>query len=194
MILNDAIDEIIDNVRIVSSELDEKTIIELMELLTSSKNVFLLGQGRSGLVARAFAMRLMHLGISVYVVGETITPAISPEDCLLAISGSGETSYIISTAKIAQKRGAKIVAVTSYDESTLGKMSDLIIHIQGRTKMDIEKNYVKRQIKGKHLPLSPLGTLFEVSSLIFLDGLIAQLMDKMGKTERDLKERHTVLE
>jgi 6-phospho-3-hexuloisomerase len=168
--------------------------MELMELLTSSKNVFLLGQGRSGLVARAFAMRLMHLGIGVYVVGETITPAISQEDCLLAISGSGETSYIISTAKIAQKRGAKIVAVTSYDESTLGKMSDLIIHIQGRTKMDIEKNYVKRQIKGKHLPLSPLGTLFEVSSLIFLDGLIAQLMDKMGKTERDLKERHTVLE
>jgi 6-phospho-3-hexuloisomerase len=194
MILNDAIDEIIDNVQVVSSELDEKTIMELMELLTSSKNVFLLGQGRSGLVARAFAMRLMHLGISVYVVGETITPAISQEDCLLAISGSGETSYIISTAKIAQKRGAKIVAVTSYDESTLGKMSDLIIHIQGRTKMDIEKNYVKRQIKGKHLPLSPLGTLFEVSSLIFLDGLIAQLMDKMGKTERDLKERHTVLE
>jgi len=194
MILNDAIDEIIDNVRIVSSELDEKTIIDLMELLTSSKNVFLLGQGRSGLVARAFAMRLMHLGISVYVVGETITPAISQEDCLLAISGSGETSYIISTAKIAQKRGAKIVAVTSYDESTLGKMSDLIVHIQGRTKVDIEKNYVKRQIKGKHLPLSPLGTLFEVSSLIFLDGLIAQLMDKMGKTERDLKERHTVLE
>jgi 6-phospho-3-hexuloisomerase len=194
MILNDAIDEIIDNVQVVSSELDEKTIMELMELLTSSKNVFLLGQGRSGLVARAFAMRLMHLGIGVYVVGETITPAISQEDCLLAISGSGETSYIISTAKIAQKRGAKIVAVTSYDESTLGKMSDLIVHIQGRTKVDIEKNYVKRQIKGKHLPLSPLGTLFEVSSLIFLDGLIAQLMDKMGKTERDLKERHTVLE
>lgn len=194
MILNDAIDEIIDNVQIVSSELDEKTIMELMELLTSSKNVFLLGQGRSGLVARAFAMRLMHLGISVYVVGETITPAITKEDCLLAISGSGETSYIISTAKIAQKRGAKIVAVTSYDESTLGKISDLIVHIQGRTKVDIEKNYVKRQIKGKHLPLSPLGTLFEVSSLIFLDGLIAQLMDKMGKTERDLKERHTVLE
>ena len=194
MILNDAIDEIIDNVRIVSSELDEKTIMELMELLNSSKNVFLLGQGRSGLVARAFAMRLMHLGISVYVVGETITPAITQEDCLLAISGSGETSYIISTAKIAQKRGAKIVAVTSYDGSTLGKMSDLIVHIQGRTKVDIEKNYVKRQIKGKHLPLSPLGTLFEVSSLIFLDGLIAQLMDKMGKTERDLKERHTVLE
>ena len=87
-----------------------------------------------------------------------------------------------------------IVAVTSYDDSTLGQMADLVIHIKGRTKVDSEKNYIKRQMNGKHLSLSPLGTLFEVSTLIFLDALIAQLMDKMGKTEDDLKKRHTVLE
>ncbi|AEG17156.1 6-phospho-3-hexuloisomerase [Methanobacterium paludis] len=194
MILNDAIDEIVDNINAVSAELDEETIMEMLEILTSSKNVFLLGQGRSGLVARAFAMRLMHLGMGVYVVGETITPSINEEDCLLAISGSGETSYILSTAKIAKKRGAKIVSVTSYDDSSLGKMSDLIISIKGRTKIDSEKNYIKRQINGRHQSLSPLGTLFEVTTLIFLDGVIAQLMDRMGKTENDLKQRHTVLE
>ena len=194
MIIYDAIEEIVDNVMAVSAEIDEKKVNEMMDILTSSKNVFLLGQGRSGLVARAFAMRLMHLGISVYVVGETITPAIGEEDCLLAISGSGETSYIISTAMIAKKRGAKLVAVTSYEKSTLGTISDLIMHIKGRTKVDSEKNYIKRQMNGKHLSLSPLGTLFEVSTLIFLDALIAQLMDKMGKTEDDLKKRHTVLE
>jgi len=194
MILNEAIEEIVDNVRAVSAETDEESIMAMMDILTSSKDVFLLGQGRSGLVARAFAMRLMHLEIGVYVVGETITPAIDDDDCLLAISGSGETSYIISTAKIAKKRGAKIVAVTSYHDSTLGKMADLVIHIKGRTKVDSEKNYIKRQMNGKHLSLSPLGTLFEVSTLIFLDALIAQLMDKMGKTEDDLKRRHTVLE
>ena len=194
MIINDAIEEIVENIMAVSAETDENNVMEMMEILTSSKNVFLLGQGRSGLVARAFAMRLMHLGISVYVVGETITPAIDYDYCLLAISGSGETSYIISTAKIAKKRGAKIVAVTSYDNSTLGNLSDLVIHIKGRTKVDSEKNYIKRQMNGKHLSLSPLGTLFEVSTLIFLDALIAQLMDKMGKTEDDLKNRHTVLE
>jgi 6-phospho-3-hexuloisomerase len=194
MILNEAIEEIVDNVMAVSDETNEESVNEMMDILTSSKNVFVIGQGRSGLVARAFAMRLMHLGIGVYVVGETITPAIDDDDCLLAISGSGETSYIISTAKIAKMRDAKIVAVTSYSESTLGKMSDLVIHIKGRTKVDSEKNYIKRQMDGKHLSLSPLGTLFEVSTLIFLDALIAQLMDKMGKTEDDLKKRHTVLE
>lgn len=194
MILNDAIDEIVDNIKGVSSEIDSERIEKMLDMLISANNVFIIGLGRSGLVARAFAMRLMHLGINVYVVGETITPAIYDKDCLLAISGSGETSFIISTAKISKKRGANVIAVTSYEDSTLGNLSDLIIHIKGRTKIDSEKDYIKRQINGRHQPLAPLGTLFEVSTLIFLEGIIAELMHKMGKTEEDLKARHTVLE
>lgn len=194
MILNDAVDEILDNVRKVSDSLDPENIQQMNNVLKTSQNVFVMGLGRSGLMARAFAMRLMHLGISVYVVGETITPAITSEDCLLAISGSGETLSIISAAEMAQKRSAKIIAVTSYVDSTLGEMADLIVHIEGRTKIDSEKNYLTRQINGKHQSLSPLGTLFEVTTLIFLDGIIAQLMVEMGKTEEDMKARHTVLE
>jgi len=194
MIVNDAIDEILDNVKSVSSELDEDNINQMLEMLTSAENVFILGLGRSGLVAKAFAMRLMHLGISVYVVGETITPAIYDTDCLLAISGSGETRFVLSTAEITKKRGAKIIAVTSYVNSTLGKMSDLVVRIKGRTKDEIERDYIKRQMNGKHQSLAPLGTMFEVTSLIFLDGIIAQLMHKMEKTEADLKEKHNVLE
>lgn len=194
MILNDAIDEILDNVKNVSDKLDPENIGEMNNILRSSKNVFLMGLGRSGLVARAFAMRLMHLGISVYVVGETTTPAIGSEDCLLAISGSGETITIISAATMAKKRHAKIIAVTSYVDSTLGKMADLVVHIKGRTKIDSEPNYLTRQMNGKHQSLSPSGTMFEVTALLFLDGIIAQLMVEMGKTEEDLKKMHTVLE
>jgi len=194
MILVDAIDEILNNVKEVSLSLDKESIMEMLDILTSAKSVFVLGVGRSGLVAKAFAMRLMHLGINVYVVGETITPAIYADDCLLAISGSGETSFIISTAKITKKRGAKIIAVTSYPNSTLGKLADMVIRIKGRTKINSEKDYIKRQINGKHQPLAPLGTLFEVSTLIFLEGVISELMYKLGKTEDDLKARHTVLE
>lgn len=194
MILNDAIDEILDNVKNVSDKLDPENIGEMNNILRSSKNVFLMGLGRSGLVARAFAMRLMHLGISVYVVGETTTPAIGSEDCLLAISGSGETITIISAATMAKKRHTKIIAVTSYVDSTLGKMADLVVHIKGRTKIDSEPNYLTRQMNGKHQSLSPSGTMFEVTALLFLDGIIAQLMVEMGKTEEDLKKMHTVLE
>lgn len=194
MIINDAINEMMENVQGVSEELDEDTINQMMDAIIDSKSIFVLGLGRSGLVAKAFAMRLMHLGFSVYVVGETITPAIHDDDCLVAISGSGETSYIISTATITKKRGAKIVAVTSYEQSTLANMSDLVIHVKGRTKVDMEKDYIKRQMGGKHQSLAPLGTLFEISTLIVLDGFIAELMNKIEKTEEDMKLKHNVLE
>ena len=194
MIINDAINEMMDNVQEVSEGLDEAAINEMMDIIIASKNIFVLGLGRSGLVAKAFAMRLMHLGFSVYVVGETITPAIHDDDCLVAISGSGETSYIISTANITDKRGAKIIAVTSYEQSTLASLSDLVIQVKGRTKIDMEKDYIKRQMGGKHQSLAPLGTLFEISTLIVLDGFIAELMNKIEKTEEDMKLKHNVLE
>lgn len=194
MIINDAIAEIVGNIEELSDSLDEDTITQMIDLITTADNVFVLGLGRSGLVAKAFAMRLMHLGIGVYVVGETITPAIYENDCLLAISGSGETSSVINTAIITEKRGAKIIAVTSYTDSSLAEMADLVVEVKGRTKIDSEQDYDIRQMNGKHQSLAPLGTLFEVTSLIFLDGFIAQLMAKMQKTEDDMKLKHNVLE
>ncbi len=42
---------------------------------SSSRNrIFVTGLGRTGLMARGFAMRLMHLGRRVYHVGDVITP------------------------------------------------------------------------------------------------------------------------
>lgn len=190
-----AINEILKNIESATDNIDENVIKEVMEILTDSKNVFVIGAGRSGLVARAFAMRLVHLGISAYVVGETISPAIYDDDCILAISGSGETNTIVSAVKIAKNRGSKVLSLTSYPKSSIGKMSDVIMLVKGRTKVDVDdEDYIKRQIDGNYASLTPLGTAFELTSLIFLDGLITELMHKMKKTEYDLKSRHTVLE
>ncbi|MDR0900301.1 MAG: 6-phospho-3-hexuloisomerase [Methanobrevibacter sp.] len=195
MLMKSAIEEILKNIESATEYIEEDTINKFMDVLTESKNVFVIGAGRSGLVAKAFAMRLMHLGISTYVVGETISPAIYDDDCILAISGSGETKTIVSPVKIAKDRGSKVLALTSYPESSLGKLADSIMLVKGRTKVDMDdEDYLKRQIDGNYTSLTPLGTAFELTSLIFLDGLITDLMQKMGKTETDLKNRHTVLE
>lgn len=194
-LMKSSISAIIKNIETAETYLDEKSIENFMNIINESDNVFVIGAGRSGLVGKAFAMRLMHLGISTYVVGETISPAINEGDCIIAISGSGETNTIVSSAKISKERGAKILALTSYTESTLGKLADATIYVQGRTKVETyDKNYLKRQIDGNYTSLTPLGTAFELTSLVFLDGLICALMNKMGKTEDDLKKRHTVLE
>jgi len=195
MLMKTAIDQILKNIGSASEYIDEEVINEFKDILTNSKSIFVMGAGRSGLAAKAFAMRLMHLGRNAYVVGETISPAINEDDCILAISGSGETKTIVSAVEIAKKRGSKVLSLTSYPESSLGKISDVIMLVKGRTKIDsLDEDYIKRQIEGNYSSLTPLGTAFELTSLIFLDGLISELMEKLGKTEDDLKNRHTVFE
>ena len=119
-----AIEAILDNIRDAEEYLVEEDIANFIEIITTADNIFVTGAGRSGLAAKAFAMRLMHLGLSSYVVGETISPAINAGDCILAISGSGETNTIVTAARISKKRGAKVLALTSYPESSLGQLAD----------------------------------------------------------------------
>ncbi|MBO6111017.1 MAG: 6-phospho-3-hexuloisomerase [Methanobrevibacter sp.] len=194
-IMKTSIKAILENIEIAEEYLDEKTIDEFEDIIINANNVFVTGAGRSGLAAKAFAMRLMHLGLSAYVVGETISPAINKGDCIIAISGSGETNTIVSAAKIAKDRGSDVLAVTSYPESTLGKLADGYLFVKGRTKQEVDdENYMKRQIHGNYTSLTPLGTAFELTTLVFLDAIVSELMEKMEQTESDLKARHTVLE
>jgi 6-phospho-3-hexuloisomerase len=194
-IMKTSIKAILDNIKNAEEFLDEDEIEKFENIIIESKNIFVTGAGRSGLAAKAFAMRLMHLGLSAYVVGETISPAIYEDDCIIAISGSGETNTIVSAARIAKNRGSKVLALTSYPESSLGQLADSYILVKGRTKKEVDdENYIKRQIHGNYTSLTPLGTAFELTTLVFLDAIVSELMEKMQQTESDLKARHTVLE
>ena len=87
------------------------------------------------------------------------------------------------------------MAVTSYPESTLGQLTDSYLLVKGRTKQEVDdENYMKRQIHGNYTSLTPLGTAFELTTLVFLDAIVSELMDKMQQTENDLRNRHAVLE
>ncbi len=178
----------------LNAEQVEKMIQILIQTYNNKRSVFVIGAGRSGLVARAFAMRLMHLGFQVYVIGETITPAAGKGDVLIAISGSGRTAIVVTTAQVAKQVNVKVVAITSHPDSPLGKLADHIVYVPGRTKISEETDYFSRQILGIHEPLAPLGTLFELSAMVFLESIITELMRRLGKTEKDLKSRHATIE
>jgi 6-phospho-3-hexuloisomerase len=138
-------------------------------------------------------MRLMHLGLISYVVGESTTPAVRREDLVVAISGSGETHSIVDLGRITKEIGATLLTITSNKDSTLGRISDTVAEIAGRTKNDTG-GYLERHMKGEYTLLTPLGTSFEITSLVFLDALIAELIYITGASEADLKSRHTKLE
>jgi 6-phospho-3-hexuloisomerase len=176
------------------SAIDRKGIDQLVESLTNAKRIFIGGAGRSGLVAKAFGMRLMHLGFTVYVIGEVITPAINKEDLLIIVSGSGQTISVVVAARIAKEKGVKIVSITSNPNSDIGKLSDVIVQIKGRRPEDAKRDYEARQLIGNHEPLTPLGTLFELSAMVFLDSIIDELMLRYQKSEEELKKLHADLE
>jgi 6-phospho-3-hexuloisomerase len=177
------------------SDTEKNAMIEaLIVAKKEGRRIFVVGAGRSGLVAKAFAMRLMHMGFDVYVVGETIMPPIRKGDLLLAVSGSGRTKTVVAVAEAAKSVGARVIALTTYPDSPLGKVADIVVRIPGRTKLAIEEDYLIRQVRGYHEPLAPLGTLFEVTTMIFLDGVVAELMSTLGITEEEMRERHTNVE
>jgi 6-phospho-3-hexuloisomerase len=180
------LDTLENHIRNIKNDLDINRIQEFIEAIENARSIFVMGAGRSGFVAKAFAMRLMHLGYNVYVVGETVTPRIKKEDLLIAISGSGETTSVVNISRKAKEMiGSKLVAITQNKNSTLAKMSDIVVLLKGKTKTEKNDEIAK---------LAPLGTMFELTALIFLDGLVAEIMNMKNLTEKDLEDRHAVLE
>ncbi|AGK60200.1 3-hexulose-6-phosphate isomerase [Archaeoglobus sulfaticallidus PM70-1] len=175
-----------NHIRELRTSIDMESVGKLIESIVSSRSIFIMGAGRSGFVAKSFAMRLMHLGYNVYVVGETTTPKIKKDDLLITISGSGETSSVVNiTMKAKSMVGSKIAVITSSPNSSLAKMSDVVVVIKGKVKTEKDDRISK---------LAPLGTMFELTSMIFLDALVAELLNIKGLTEDNLKEKHAILE
>lgn len=182
------------HIKKTASKLDTGSVKRLVDEIICSKRIFLMGAGRSGLAAKAFAMRLMHMGFNVFVVGETTTPAVQPDDLVIAVSGSGETPSIANLGGIAKKIGSKLAVITSNKDSTLGKISDIVVIVPGRPKEDvIYEDYHERRMVG-YPELAPLGTIFEITALVFLDAVVSELMVRTGASEAELKKRHTVFE
>jgi len=186
---------IIENLKEVINKLDREAIKAMLQKTIDSNHVFVMGAGRSGLVAKAFAMRLMQLGLTVYVVGETTTPAVLSQDVVIAISGSGETRTIADLGKLAKDIGSTLITITSKKDSALGKISDIAVIIPSKKKNDPdEAGYLERHMRGDYKNMPPLGTSFEITSLVFLDSVVSQLIMLTGTSEAKLESRRTNIE
>ena len=180
--LDEGVEFVLEEARRVITEADKKQIQSALEALERSQRVFVYGAGRSGLVARAFAIRLMHLGYQTFVIGETITAPVAKGDLVFLISGSGETYPVVMTAEIAANIGATVVSVTSNPETGIAQYSDIVINLDTARK-DAKKS-----------EMAPLGTMFESTVWILLDGFVADLMVRLGQTEVAMRKRHATLE
>lgn len=164
----------------------EDKIDELIKKIQNAKKIYVSGAGRSLLIMRCLAMRLMHLGFESYVVGDTTTPAFEKKDLLILGSGSGETGGLILTANKAKIIGGSVCVITIKKESTLGRLADLTIEIPAYT--------AKVKYKDMKKSVLPSGSLFEESMLVLADTIVVPLAKEKDISFEGEFSRHANLE
>ena len=166
------------------TEVSEAEVAAAQRVLVSARRVFISGAGRSGLAVKMAAMRLMHLGLTVHVAGEVTAPPIEADDLLVVASGSGTTPGAVHGAQVAINAGARVLALTTAPESSLGTLAHLVIVIPAAAKQD----------HGRTISEQYAGALFEQSVLLLMDAMFQTMWHERGESAEQMWKRHANLE
>ncbi|MGW9415350.1 6-phospho-3-hexuloisomerase [Arthrobacter cupressi] len=166
------------------AEINPAQLALLAGELRGAGRVFVAGAGRSGLVLRMAAMRLMHLGLEVHIAGDTTTPAIRSGDVLLLASGSGTTSGVVRAAQTGSKAGARLAVYTANPASPLAELADVVVTIPAAQKTD----------HGSKLSAQYSGSLFEQALFLASEAVFQTLWDHDETPAEELWLRHANLE
>ncbi|MDQ1596283.1 MAG: 6-phospho-3-hexuloisomerase [Arthrobacter pascens] len=173
-----------DEISEVFQRVDPAQVAALVTELRLADRIFVTGAGRSGLVLKMAAMRLMHLGLTVHVVGEITAPAIRSGDLLLAASGSGTTAGVVKAAETAAAQDARIAAYTTNAGSPLAKAASAVVLIPAAQKTDHD-SALSRQYS---------GSLFEQVLFATTEAVFQSLWDEDAASPEELWQRHANLE
>jgi 6-phospho-3-hexuloisomerase len=180
-----SVNRILDELRRTLEAISPDGVERLVEAVLKADRVYVVGGGRSGLMARAFAMRLMHLKLTTYVVGETTTPAIHRGDLLLACSASGETHVTVLMSQVAKDAGAGVFAITASPGSPMASLASETIVIPAPS---------KRIGSGEARSVQYGGSLFEQALLVVLDAASSEIGRRRGMAPQEIDSQHTNLE
>ena len=169
------------------SNVSSESVASAVEEITRSKRVFLAGAGRSASGIRAHGIRLMHMGKTVYVVTDTVTPPITDADLLLVGSGSGRTDSLLSIARKATRAGARLLVITIDPDSPLAELANTVVEVPAPAPKVVSEREQPTSIQ-------PMGNLFEQGLFILLDIFIVMMMEQQGLTSDEMFARHANLE
>jgi 6-phospho-3-hexuloisomerase len=177
----DLIDTILGEMSTVLARVSRDEIAALAGRLDAAGRVFVTGEGRSGFMAKAFAMRLMHLGLPVHVVGETTTPSVAAGDVVVGVSGSGTTAGTVRVAEQAVEAGATVHAVTTDPDSPLARTADVVLTVPAATKY---------RRAGEAATIQPLSSLFDQATHVVLDVVCLELARRRGVDNAAARAAH----
>jgi len=182
----ESLETVLGEARDLLSTLHEEEVQAFLTLLRDyrGKRIFFWARGRSFLFLKGFAMRLMHLGYTVHIVGEVTCPSIGAQDLFLCSSGSGKTASVLLFAEKAKEVGAKVAAIVGQPQAPLTLLADLVVTFSP------EKAGPSRQLESRGG-----GTRFEHALCLFLDACILELVaQEREEAYRLMMVRHANLE
>jgi 6-phospho-3-hexuloisomerase len=169
----------------VFSRLDENEITSFEDLIIKARRIIVIGVGREGLAARAFTMRLMHLGKDVHWVWDDTTPSLAAGDLLIAVSGCGKIGHIQYVIDKAREQGASVAVVTGDPGQKAVEHADSVLFVPAAVYLgtaDVVKS------------IQPMGNLFEQSLFIVFDMIVMDLADTLHVLKSDMERRHRNIE
>ena len=140
-------------------------------------------------------MRLMQMGLLVYMVGDTNTPCAQEGDLLVLGSGSGETESLKNYAAKAHRLGVETLVITGHPESTLGRAADVLVVLpvnEEAHKDETGAMIVYRRENGGERML--LGSRVELCLLLVCELLTMLAFRRLGVEEADMMRRHACFE
>ena len=169
----------------VINRIDPVQVEALIEFLTKANRVVLYGVGREGLMMKALAMRLYHMGLDAHVVGDMTTPPVGKSDVLVVSAGPGYFSTVASLMDVARSAGATTICFTAQPEGKVPQRADLAVVLPAQTMAD-----------DTTAPTSflPMGSLYEGVQYLFFEYLVLLLADHIGMTPEQMRPNHTNLE
>ncbi len=113
--------------------LDPKSVTQAVEAICKAHHVFFIGVGTSGPNTLDAYNKFFRLGISCSAHTDSHLQAMAvsicqPDDVVVAITHSGNTRDPIATFELAQKRGAKTIAITNFSRSPMSKIADIVLY------------------------------------------------------------------
>ena len=145
--------------------LDFDQINQAVTVLDNAQRIGVYGFGNSATVCRDIETRFLRLGTPVQAYSDahqqvTSAALLTPKDAVIAVSHSGETSELLDSVHIAQKNGAKIIAITSHAMSDLAKTADIVLHGMGR-----EVHYRSEAVSSRFVHIAIADVLYTALAL-----------------------------
>jgi 6-phospho-3-hexuloisomerase len=168
------------------ARVDPAGAMAMVEAIAAAKRIALHGVGREGLMMKALAMRLHHMGLDAHVVGDMTAPPLGPGDLLLVSAGPGDFSTVRALVGVAGGAGAQTGCFTAQPDAVVPALCDVVMVLPAQTMAD-DRGAAATSVL-------PMGSLYEGAQYVAFEVLVLMLRERLGVAPEAMRARHTNLE